>query len=168
MGQVTSLFCAICTDPVKGDAYRREPLGKDGGVVVVCLECSDVEVTEQGPRLTGYEPPYCKGSDLAVLAKARKAVKGDYVDPFINVTPRVKRHRPGHLIRVVRRPPKLTAQEAMAFIADKPWASKAKYIGMTQTHAVYDIPDPCAGQVSEKPLVDIVAELANLAGRDDD
>lgn len=37
-------FCALCVEPVSGQE-RREPLGRDGAMVNVCVDCATRPVT---------------------------------------------------------------------------------------------------------------------------
>lgn len=49
------MICALCAADVRGDAYTREPLGRNDALVVVCLSCSSPIVEDNGPD-RGYAP----------------------------------------------------------------------------------------------------------------
>lgn len=60
---VAKVTCAICADEVEANAVRLEPLGRNGALVRVCVDCrSDHPRTGRVPAFNGGHAPQSPGT----------------------------------------------------------------------------------------------------------
>lgn len=77
------MICALCTAAIVGDAFTREPLGKNDALVVVCPDCSSAPIIARRGPDHAYEPNggLLSTSDVAHLRTSRKVKP--YVPAFV-------------------------------------------------------------------------------------
>jgi hypothetical protein len=141
------MFCAICTDEIRG-VPRREPLGKNGAMVNVCDGCA-LEMPVARERRGGYEAPGLptgnsgKLNIAATHAMKRHGVKSDALG---SATMR-DRTTGWLLVRVARRDTRGRSRdvhEAVLTLKHQPWYRELRFLGLSPSFICFERPDPKA------------------------
>lgn len=144
-------FCAICTD--ESSDLTAEPLGRRGGLVLVCRDCRSeparayssargYDVPERTPRKPNT--PVTTGCSTAAIpggirSGGRSIIRRKQTPGFLLVL--VPLHDPDGHARDV--------SEARATFSGEPWAAKARYLGFRRNAHVFERPP--AGRYIHEP-----------------
>lgn len=152
--------CAICANPIKGTPHL-EPIGRNDALVFVCSSCATEPAREiQGPTLA-YEPGEGMGY-MEMRGRIASYRNSQSKAVFFRSAPLMPRERtPGWLIvRVPIRDASGVTRDSQTIeqiLRSKPFASELRRLGTTNTHHLFEYPDPKVAAESrgrsENPLV---------------